>query len=937
MRCMVYPLFKSKRMFGGIVASLAALFLPKISAAEDVFLSVPLAELTFTSQRPNLAAVSLTGRWNGKNTKLEPALTPYVVLDGKGEGYIGCNDTSNRPDSFSQNCASSTLVVKYDTATPVSGLLVLPDFDKGALQKVAFSIPDKRTVTPSMKDDFLRVKRAYYSHLMNRGVPGGSWFRFQMEQLGDSTNTQAAANFRAMRARPDSLEDTLTFLSGGKAISENLQLDRNLLLTKFEKEGVSVETLGGITVAEIDWAPRIKDKNPVSDPLATLIPADQYAVFIPSLPILNTLIQQMKTKSSTLLPLFEQRSEDSLVFERYQRQLCLPLNDFLASVARNLVKSVAVTSSDPYLRTGTDLAVVLESGSSQALAKIFEGIQATSSAGDNSVKIETGVIEDVSYKSARSSDRKLSSYVADIGGAVIVTNSKVQLAKIVRTYRNKTAALASLGEYVYFRDRYKLQSAETDAFLIVPDQAIRKWAGPTWRIAASRRVRANAVLMDLQIKHSAELVSGVDNSKVIAEPDLAPLGTVSINQTGISSTNYGSVEFMTPISELDLTKASSEEAEAYRRFRDTYSTYWRTFFDPIGAKIRADARGYSADLTVLPVIAGSEYNSLKHLSNGVGLTSVSGDPHSDALINVTVALDSSGQTMNMANGWGAMFMPSVTNPLGWVGNAASIYLDDAPIWQEIAQATDKEKLMSDKYRDIPVGIYVEVKDSLKLTIFMSALRGVIEQSSPGMTTWKTQVSKSGVSYVQVQEAVSSPLAASPVTTTPWSIYYAVTPKALIVSLREDVLLRALDRHSAAKDASANAEREFIAGSAIAIETNEKLVPIFEAIYGSEFLDEAKLQCWSNVPILNELRRSFPEKDPLSVYRTLWRTDIFCPSGGEYRWNDDWKTMESTRFGHAGSSVVDGKPNSFLDGLLGIKFALGFEDDGIRAKVIAATK
>ena len=88
----------------------------------------------------------------------------------------------------------------------------------------------------------------------------------------------------ATTPRPGELQDTYALFSGGRAVSESLQLDRVTPATnKAEDANVNLADLTGITVAEIDWKPLIKDLKPALDPLASIIPADQHAVLFPEL------------------------------------------------------------------------------------------------------------------------------------------------------------------------------------------------------------------------------------------------------------------------------------------------------------------------------------------------------------------------------------------------------------------------------------------------------------------------------------------------------------------------------------------------------------------------------------------------------------------------------------------------------------------------------
>ena len=56
------------------------------------------------------------------------------------------------------------------------------------------------------------------------------------------------------------------------------------------------------------------------------------------------------------------------------------------------------------------------------------------------------------------------------------------------------------------------------------------------------------------------------------------------------------------------------------------------------------------------------------------------------------------------------------------------------------------------------------------------------------------------------------------------------------------------------------------------------------------------RAWSNLPILNEWKRRYPDQDPVALHEEFWQTRLICPGGGQYVWNDDWQTMESTVYG-----------------------------------------
>ena len=106
------------------------------------------------------------------------------------------------------------------------------------------------------------------------------------------------------------LEQTYSLFSGGRAISENLQLDRPLPAarnagrdTVRRTSSVKLDTLTGITVAEIDWKARNAGKTPLLDPLAAHIPADQHALFLPSPKAAQTVLSEFLGGMTPILSL----------------------------------------------------------------------------------------------------------------------------------------------------------------------------------------------------------------------------------------------------------------------------------------------------------------------------------------------------------------------------------------------------------------------------------------------------------------------------------------------------------------------------------------------------------------------------------------------------------------------------------------------------------
>ena len=907
--------------------------------AEEHFYSAPLSEILSPEVQASLSQSeppnSRPGRRYG-GLVFNNALFPFAHTADGGEAYILCNEKPTAWMAAGRGCRTGKLEVRTNSATPPSGLLVLVNEANTRTVRAPFTLTAKHE-SAGGRDDFFTAKENYYAALLFHDTPGLPWFRNQFQEAHKAhdwkgVQTPASPNrFPFRNVGPNNLDETYKLFSGGRAVSENLQLDRSLLLTSSSAETIELSTITGINVSALDWTEKLKGKNPELDPLAAIIPADQYAILFPTFDALIRVSDEANESGGEILSVFEERSEDAEAKERYQQQLCLPMSEVSRLLGPTLVKSVAITGSDPYFRTGTDVAVLFEARQKDALVALLSARLAEAKGKNGDAETVKGSVAGISYSGVVTKDRRISAYLSSVGDTVLVTNSLMQLEKIANTSFGKTSSLNSLGEYRYFRDRYPRSAPEESAFLMVSDAAIRKWGSPEWRIADSRRTRAAAVLSELQAKY---LVSEISKPLAISseeEKTLAPLGELSREGDGIRSSKYGTLGFLTPISELQIQKVSSEEATAYGRFRDTYSSYWRGYFDPLAIRFSFDEQKRGIDLSITPLIASSDYRPLMELANGKGIDEYSGDFHKDALLGVTLAIDSNSKPFTQWGGFGSMLLPGVSNPLGWIGNSVSVYLDESSLWKQAGESESQMGYLEEHYQQIPLGVFIEVQDSLKLSTILTSLKTRADQTARGLSSWENKTYKS-TPYVEIREVRPSNPNLRPNTRPLWSLYYAVTPNFLILSLQEEVLFHAIDRLASRSEPAQKEARAFALGSNLSVEVSKQFLGFGEGLFGQTQIQTLRQRCWNNIPILNEWKRIFPERDPLLVHEKIWKTRLLCPAGGTYVWNDEWKTMESTTVGHPGAPKEAKLTLPALAGVEKARFALAFEGEGLRAKV-----
>ena len=202
------------------------------------------------------------------------------------------------------------------------------------------------------------------------------------------------------------------------------------------------------------------------------------------------------------------------------------------------------------------------------------------------VKAEQGETAGLAYRGFRSPDRRVSSFLAKLDNAVVATNSLRQIERLGEVRGGKAKSIAELPEFAFFRDRYPLGDAKESALLFLSDPTIRRWCGPRWRIADSRRTRTAAVMAELQAGQLDRLVKKeVQPGPVYTDLPLAGAGQLTLTPGGVVSSTTGSLAFLTPIGEMPLDEVTKAEADAYIRWRDGYQRNWNWAFDPIAVRI----------------------------------------------------------------------------------------------------------------------------------------------------------------------------------------------------------------------------------------------------------------------------------------------------------------------------------------------------------------
>ena len=920
--------------------------LPFILNAKS-FLALKVSDLSFEKEEKPGVLIDNTTPYALKYSRdlrtYIPSNLPYFRTEDAAEAFISFDKQGGSRTSFS---TADIVLCFRDPKPKIEGQLFLYQKPNG-WKPFSFTFEkknNKNLLTEQKSEEaFLRYRAIRYKWLQELGVPGTAWFRHQVtkdnirlaqirKEPKPSTHTH---NSRAIirPTRNTELENSMDLFSGGRAISENLQLNRELRLSSDEQNRtIPVSSVAGITINEIPWKEWMKGEKPLLDPISSILPHDQHALIFPSYSSMLEVMDQANERGTPFLRVSEDRAESARSKEKYSEQLCLPSDELSRILGPKLISSVAITGSDPFIRTGTCFTVIFEAKQKQSLLSALalrrmEAHKKNDDSGMVSGKIPQSKTSN--YQGLTTKDRSIRSFVSSFDNFVVVTNSIDQLTQIAKVFEQKNKSLGSLEEYHFFRQRYPItpESSE-DAFLIVTDSTIRRWCGPEWRIGASRRTRAAAAIAELQARKE----SGAPlNTKEFPE-----LGKVSFINGLVQSTKFGNLAFLRSVNELNIKKITLAEKKAYEFFRDRYQSHWSKYFDPICAQLSIDNGKIKGDLSILPLIGGTDYRQMIQMVGEVKLDSESGDPHPETVLHWVSAIDMNSPRFQQASNFAAIMAPSLgAGAFSWVGESFSFYLDNSPFFKDMQKAflqdgiKGVEDFSEKNFGRIPLGVNVEVRNPFKLTAFLAGLRAWIEQTSPGMTIWSSHSHK-GQGYVKIAPGKGLEDRLIKEGSAPIALYYVPSPKLLTISLSENIIQKAIERTLLQREENSTLPKAKWDGMSTAFHASRPIPSLFDLSMGQNVINGLQRKSWNNLHALNEWRIHLKKKDSLKYHQKVWHTDLLCPGGGEYQWNKKFQTYESTVFGHP-ANPKSPKNFSLFGKWKAVDFGLSFENDGLRVR------
>jgi hypothetical protein len=562
--------------------------------------------------------------------------------------------------------------------------------------------------------------------------------------------------------------------TGAAAITESLQRQRMLNPGTRDQgpRNVEIARVPGIDIAEHPWKEMIGTKKPAIEPLARLVPRDNYYLHFNSFSKLLELSDLIDRWGASLLSAYEINSRDLRLRARYERQLCLRSTALGRLLGPAVIESLAVTGSDFYLREGSDVTVLFHVRNRDLFRAAVEPFLAEArQTFAGRLQEGRGEYEGLTIESFTTPLREVSLHRAFVGDVVVYSNSLAAVRRVIDTHRGRLPALADSLDFQYMRTTFRRDDPEEDGFLFLSDPFIRQFVGPASKIKEKRRLEA---LTSLAMVTNGVLFSAWESGPLTADqrahltasglkPDevYTPGGrdvAWDASQHAAVSDVYNTLAFATPLIELPIERVTAMEAESYGRFRAQYLGLWRQYFDPVGMRFALRDGRVRLETYILPLVQSSAYNALRQ-EVGDGTTTL--DPTRippQCVVQFLTHLNPNGVRAQLAR---VLSLLEGRIRFDLLGDWFLVRFDDSPVYGKLAELLlrdeDDERPEPDQGEvaellfQVPVTAGVGIGNPLLLAGLLGTVRTAVLAAAPDLVTWEPmEPAYKGVSIVRIQ-------------------------------------------------------------------------------------------------------------------------------------------------------------------------------------------
>lgn len=418
---------------------------------------------------------------------------------------------------------------------------------------------------------------------------------------GDRNVFRGPTQRRQRNLTPNLIE----LLTGRVAIAETLQLD-TLRTTQATPNTIDISSIEGVTVKEHPFEEMLGDSQALPLEVATVVPIDRFFLYAGKP---TKLFETLDTALETLNNIRGAVSGDIREYHlkrKYLDRLGLTSKWIQLFLNSGSVEDLALYTSDLNLVDGADITACIRLNNTSPITPLLSALGYSTTASQT-------IFETKNQNGA-------STYWALSENFLFCSTLQSEIEKSLALQQNDgDGSLGLSHEFRYMLAKLPL-SERTRAWAYFSDPFIRKSTSPAGKIRQLRRSQTKADLRRLTAAALLAKMEGFESELSISE--LKRLNylpsdfqekdyQISSDLVAISK-KFGRLDNLAPLSAFDVQKVSRNEANAYNRFRENYTRYWRLFFDPIAIRLdETKDNGLSTETFILPLIDNTLYNALR--------------------------------------------------------------------------------------------------------------------------------------------------------------------------------------------------------------------------------------------------------------------------------------------------------------------------------------
>ncbi|MEW6745475.1 MAG: hypothetical protein AB1486_22205 [Planctomycetota bacterium] len=723
--------------------------------------------------------------------------------------------------------------------------------------------------------------------------------------------------------------DLFSLASGALALHESLQLTE-LLGPEHTRSGrrTPLAQLAPPELPSLDFEALLSRQDlglldTTMEKEARFVPADWIFARFSSGRDLLAFMREAELWVRHWLTVYDRERADASYLWRTFSKLSLPDPRKFPAFYEGFAGPLALAISDPFLREGTDVLVILPEGT-PPLPSLLERFEPSGTT---------------------------SRHWAEHEGRLLLATSPPALDRVLAL--TPTESLAASAD---FRYACTLLPATDDraAFFYLSEAFMQSLVGARLRVLESRRVRCAShlrMLVNASLLFAEEKGRPAATVEELAEDGyaaksvlLCPHGGTYHLEEGLLPTCsvHARLGDLTPHVGLALDHVEEEEAATYRRFARSYTHFWRRYFDPVAVQLRRNDRSWQIDAVVLPVAENSLYRNLATVAGGAPVSGAGALMTPSTVLAASIKVDRKLREdfVSLLRRWDLADErddrdETLRSLLDGFGDEVTVgLLDDEMLFDFDLPTFVGEALRWSLTQDVflapllagaslPVTITCGVRDRNAAQRFLDAVhRGAVQNGAWPRTGrfglhFQGYELKSDGAHPPVRAIVLEIFAFK------FRLFYTLHENTLVIATRPDVLERVLA--TAVSDTSAepfNLRLSLLPGNWKAI-ASDMLIDYEEA---------ARRIC---MKFLIELQ-PFEDFRSLDAARVLG-VRLACPDGGRYE-PGEAGTLGCSLHGKPESPSQTGAPSNnnavsrLLEFLSRVSFSLRFIPDGIRTTI-----